>query len=65
MSVPPKSHQQSVRTTISEVMRSVYTVSPEAAGLAQPHVVPIIIIQPSRWRGTTRLRTIEVNKGPL
>lgn len=35
MSVPPKSHQQSVRTTISGEMRSVYTVSPEATSPAQ------------------------------
>lgn len=35
MSVPPKSHQQSVRSTISGEMRSIYTVSPEATSLAQ------------------------------
>lgn len=35
MSVPPKSHQQSVRTTISGEMRSIYTVSPEATSPAQ------------------------------
>lgn len=54
MSVPPKSHQQSVSTTISGIMRSIYTVSPEAVGLLQLHVVPIIIIQHSRWRGTAQ-----------
>lgn len=35
MSVPPKSHQQSVRNTISREMRSIYSVSPEATSPAQ------------------------------
>lgn len=35
MSVPPKSHQQSVRSTISREMRSIYSVSPEATSPAQ------------------------------
>lgn len=36
MSLPPKSHQQSVRSTISREMRSIYNVSPEASSPAQP-----------------------------
>lgn len=35
MSVPPKSHQQSVRSTISREMRNIYSVSPEATSPAQ------------------------------
>lgn len=38
MSVPQKSHQQSVRTTFSGEMRSVYTVSPEATSPAQAYI---------------------------
>lgn len=38
MSVPQKSHQQSVRTTISGEMRSIYTVSPEARRPAQAYI---------------------------
>lgn len=38
MSVPQKSHQQSVRTTISGEMRSVYTMSPEAPSPAQAYI---------------------------
>lgn len=38
MSVPQKSHQQSVRTTISGEMRSVYTMSPEALSPAQAYI---------------------------
>lgn len=38
MSVPYKSHQQSVRTTITGEMRSIYTVSPEATSPAQTYI---------------------------
>lgn len=38
MSVPQKSHQQSVRTTISEEIRSVYTMSPKVTSPAQKYI---------------------------
>lgn len=38
MSVPYKSHQQSVRTTITGEMKSIYTMSPEAMSPQQTYI---------------------------